>query len=53
MILLAMKVLTIWTAAALAAGFVLGAIIRTAERLRNDEILDALFSYLAGRQTAR
>ncbi len=53
MILPAMKILTIWTVAALAAGNGLGAFIRTAERLRKDEILDALFSTLAGRQTAR
>ncbi len=48
MILPAMKVLTIWTVSALAAGFGLGAVIRTSERLHKVEILDALSSNLAG-----
>jgi len=53
MILPAMKVLTIWTVSALAAGFGLGAVIRTSERLHKVEILDALFSNLAGWQRGR
>ena len=53
MLLLAIKVLSIWTVAALAAGFGLGAIIRTAERVKKEELLDALFSTLAGQKMAR
>jgi hypothetical protein len=53
MFLLAIKVLSIWTVAALAAGFGLGAIIRTAERVKKEEFLDALFSTLAGQKMAR
>jgi hypothetical protein len=53
MFLLAIKVLSVWTVAALAAGFGLGAIIRTADRIRKEEFLDALLSTLAGQQMAK
>ena len=53
MFLLAIKVLGLWTAAALAAGFALGAIIRTADRVRKEEFLDTLYSNLAGQQVAK
>ncbi len=53
MIHLLMKVLSIWTVAALAAGFGLGALIRIVERVHKEEFLDALFSPLAGQQMMR
>ena len=53
MFLLAIKILSVWTAAALAAGLGLGAAIRTAERDYKEEFLDALFSTLAGQRIAR
>jgi hypothetical protein len=43
MILLATKVLTIGTVAALATGFGLAAIIRTADRVQKEEILHGFF----------
>ena len=53
MFLLVMEVLILWTVAAVAAGFVLGALIGAAERVRKDEFLEAIFSNLASRQMAR
>jgi hypothetical protein len=53
MILLATKVLSIWALTALAAGFGLGATIRTADRVRKEEILNALLSTLYRKQVAR
>jgi hypothetical protein len=53
MFLLAIKILSIWTLAAMAAGFCLGAVIRKAERDHKEEFLDALFSTLAGQRIAR
>ena len=53
MFLLAIKVLGLWTAGALAAGFALGSLIRTADRVRKEEFLDALFSNLAGQRMAK
>jgi hypothetical protein len=53
MVFLAMKVLTIWSVAALVAGFGLGAVIRTAERVQKEEVLSTLFATLAGDRMAR
>jgi hypothetical protein len=53
MILLAIVVLGAWAMTALAAGFGLGALIRTADRARKEELLEGLLSTLAERQTAR
>jgi hypothetical protein len=53
MILLAITILCAWTITSLAAGFGLGAVIRTADRVQQEEFLEALFSTLAERQTAR
>jgi len=52
MILLATKVLIGWTVTALAVGFGLGAMIRTADRVRKEEILNALLSTLVSKQVA-
>jgi|GEM_PF-3004568 len=52
MILLATKVLIVWTVTALAVGFGLGAMIRTADRVRKEEILNALISTLDSKQLA-
>ena len=52
MILLATKVLIVWTVTALAVGFGLGAMIRTADRVRKEEILNALLSTLDSKQVA-
>jgi hypothetical protein len=53
MVLLAMKVLTIWSVTALVVGFGLGALIRTAERAQKEEVLGTLFATLAGDRMAR
>jgi hypothetical protein len=53
MALLAMKVLTIWSAVSLLAGFGLGAVIRTAERAQKDEVLSTLLATLAGERLGR
>jgi hypothetical protein len=53
MILMAIAVLGAWTVTALAAGFGLGAVIRTADRARKEEFLEALFSAIAEHHTAR
>ena len=53
MILLATKVLTIETVAALATGFGLGAVIPTADRVRKEAILNALLSTFESKQVAR
>ena len=52
MILLATKVLIVWTVTALAVGFGLGAMIRTADRVRKEETLKALLSTLDSKQVA-
>jgi hypothetical protein len=53
MAFLAMKILTIWSVAALVASLGLGALIRTAERAQKEEVLTSLFASLAGDRTAR
>ena len=53
MVFLAMKVLTIWSVAALVAGFGLGALIRTAERAQKEDVLSTLFATLADGRIAR
>jgi hypothetical protein len=50
MILLAVKILTVWTAVSLAAGFWLGAVIRTAERANKEQFLNALYATQADEQ---
>jgi hypothetical protein len=52
-VFLAMKVLTIWSAAALIAGLGLGALIRAAERAQKEEVLTALFATLADERISR
>ena len=53
MVLLVITVLATWMVGSVAAGFKLGAVIRTAEKIRKDEFLDALFSTLASHQMAQ
>jgi hypothetical protein len=48
MVVLAIKILAVWSATALVIGLIVGAMIRAAERLRQDEFLTALFATLAG-----
>jgi hypothetical protein len=52
-ILLATKVLSVRALTALAAGFDLGAMIRTADKVRKEEILNAPPSTLYRKQMAR
>jgi hypothetical protein len=51
--LLAMQVFAIWFMVALAAGVALGAIIRKAECMRENEFLALVLSRLARRQTSQ
>lgn len=53
MLVLGITILSAWTITALVAGFGLGALIRSADRVQEDQFLEALFSTLAERQTAR
>jgi hypothetical protein len=53
MILLAMKVLSIWTVVALAAGSGLGARLRTVGRAQGENLLDDLFPTLASQKMTR
>ena len=53
MVLLAITILCAWSITSLAAGLGLGAVIRTADRARKEEVLEALFSSLAERRMAR
>jgi hypothetical protein len=46
------KALGVWTFTALAVGFGLGAMIRTADRVRKEGILNALLSTLESKQAA-
>ena len=47
------EVMSAWVAAALIVSLVLGAHIQSAERFRKEEALEAMFSYLANRQSER
>jgi hypothetical protein len=49
----ALEVLAVWSSLSLMTGFVLGALIRKAERMRRDEFLSALFSTLEILQSSR
>ena len=50
---LAVKILAIWSAAALIIGLGIGALIRTGEQLRKEEFLAALFAAISARRPAR
>jgi hypothetical protein len=50
MVHLVMEVMSAWFVAALIASLALGAHIQSAERVRKEEALEAMFSYLASRQ---
>jgi hypothetical protein len=47
---LVIEVTTAWFALAVITGVALGALIRSAERLHEEEVLEAIFSYLATHQ---
>jgi len=47
MLALTAEVLAGWTLTAILVGFALGAMIRTAEKVRMDEVLEAYYSVLA------
>jgi hypothetical protein len=53
MLSIALQVLAAWVAAAVIIGLMVGASIRSAEKLRKEEVLNDLFSYLAKKQSAR
>jgi hypothetical protein len=53
MAILLVKVLVTWSAAAIVAGFSLGAAIRRGDRLRKDAFLACVFAYLELMQTSR
>jgi hypothetical protein len=48
---LVIEVTSAWLALAVITGVALGALIRSAERLHEEEVLEAIFSYLATCQT--
>jgi hypothetical protein len=51
-ILLAIKILFLWGVAAVTVGFGLGFLIGLAERAREDELLNSIFSTLSGKNAA-
>jgi hypothetical protein len=53
MAFLVMKILTIWSVAALMAAFGLGALIRTAENAQKEEVLTTPLATRAGGRMAR
>ncbi|MGD0908775.1 MAG: hypothetical protein ABSA96_14425 [Candidatus Acidiferrales bacterium] len=53
MAILAAVILTTWSLVALIAGLILGALIRKAERVNQDEFLSTLFSNLEAFQASR
>lgn len=53
MMLLAITIVSTWSLTSLAAGLGLGAVIRMADRVHDEEILETLLSALAERQLAR
>jgi hypothetical protein len=53
MLSIALQVLAAWIATAVTVAFIIGALIRSAERLRIEEVLTDLFSFLARRQSTR
>ena len=53
MLSIALQVLTAWVGVAVNVGLVVGASIRSAERLRIEEVLTDLFSFLARTQSTR
>ena len=52
MLILAAKILILWSAAAVTVGFGLGFLIGMAERARKDEFLNAIFATLSGKNTS-
>lgn len=53
MLAIALQVLAAWVVVAVIVGLVIGASIRSAERLRIEEVLTDLFSFLARTQPTR
>ena len=53
MLAIALQVLAAWVVVAVIVGLVIGASIRSAERLRIEEVLTDLFSFLARTQSTR
>jgi hypothetical protein len=51
MLAVALQILAAWIAAAVITGLMVGALIRSAERVRMEEVLNDLFSFLARRQS--
>jgi hypothetical protein len=52
MLSIALQILAAWVAVAVIFGLMVGASIRSAEKLRKEEMLNSLFSYLAEKQSA-
>ena len=53
MAILILKILVMWWLVGVAAGLVLGAIIRRAERVRTEEFLTYVFGSIEALQTSR
>jgi hypothetical protein len=53
MLILALKVLTLWSLIGTVTGFVLGAVIGKEHRLAKDEILTCLFATISNQQASR
>jgi hypothetical protein len=51
-LILVVKILILWCAAAVAVGFGLGFVLGMAERAHQDEFLNAIFAELSGKNTA-
>ena len=51
MFILAVKIVILWSIAAVTVGFGLGSVIGAADRARKDAFLDAIFAKMAGKNT--
>jgi hypothetical protein len=51
LVILALKIVIIWSAAAVTLGFGAGSVIGSADRARKDAFLNAMFAKLAGKNT--
>lgn len=53
MLILALKVLTMWSLIATVTGFAVGAVIGREDRMLKDAVLTLLFSTISNRQASR
>jgi hypothetical protein len=53
MLFLTLEVVTIWLTVALVAGLALGSLISSAEKMRHEESLEAIFARVAGERFVR